>query len=116
MAVVLVIYVSLGSAGRPKNIPAQGGCYGGLSRAIFCEVRAGYHLYTIPGWWDGGAVGPITSGDKQKTLTPLTTVVIVIIITSAIRHNDKQAESGNTFLLLVMMMMKTLAAQQVDTG
>ena len=94
MAVALVIYVSLGSAGRPKNIPAHGGCYGGLSRAIFCEVRAGYHLYTIPGWWDGGAVGPITSGDKQKTLTPLTTVVMVIIITSAIRHNDKQAEQS----------------------
>ena len=66
MAVVLVIYVSLGRAGRTKNIPAEGGSYGGLSRAIFCEETAGSHLYTVPGRGDGGSH---TSGDKQKTPT-----------------------------------------------
>ena len=42
-----------------------------VSRAIFCEVTAGYHLYTsrlvVQG--DGGTGGAITSGDKEKTLT-----------------------------------------------
>ena len=57
MAVVLVIYVSLGSAGRTKNIPSQGGSYGGCVPGHILRGDGRVSPVHFPAGGSGGTVG-----------------------------------------------------------